>query len=90
MTTEIPVEERIYEAEAQEPTFHTIRMVKVAGGGPLERTRFGGVVVGGLPLGTEYTYTYKSLTHDEALRRASAALARDYPKENRLHWQVER
>lgn len=41
-------------------------------------------------VGELYSYTYKSLTRDEALRRAAKALARDLKGEDRLHWREVR
>lgn len=40
------------------------------------------------PLGSVYTYTYKSLNPMEALRRAVIALKRDLPDENPVNWKV--
>jgi hypothetical protein len=38
-------------------------------------------------LGEIFTYTYKSLDRNQALQRASAALIREFPDENRMNWK---
>lgn len=73
---DVPIEERVYEAEGRPPTFFTITLEKVRAGAT------------GLPVGTTYTYTYKSLDHKDAIRRASLAMARDLPGEERLDWRM--
>jgi hypothetical protein len=42
---------------------------------------------GSQPLGAIYTYTYKRLAEWEAPQRATKALLRDHPDENRLLWK---
>lgn len=40
------------------------------------------------PRGTIFTYTYKSLDQDQALRRATLALEREHPGADRLDWKL--
>lgn len=65
--------------------FHTITLEKVAGRSPSRRDTWRRPRLA--RVGALYTYTYKYLTRDEGLRRAAAALIRDFPDENRLHWK---
>jgi hypothetical protein len=40
----------------------------------------------GLPIGTEYPYTYVAMTSGMAVLRARRALLRDHPLEDAKHW----
>lgn len=40
------------------------------------------------PRGTHFTYSYKSLSGDAVMRRATKALEREYPGANRLDWRL--
>ena len=40
------------------------------------------------PVGTRFCYTFVSLTRDESLRRATAALLREHKGDDRLLWKV--
>jgi hypothetical protein len=44
---------------------------------------------GSLPVGEKYTWTYKSLDREAAIKKARDSLVRDYPEERRTDWQVD-
>lgn len=46
-------------------------------------------LLGGLPVGSKYEWTYTSSSPERAMNRAWRAFKRDHPDENPLCWQVD-
>jgi hypothetical protein len=95
--TEIPPENTEPASPAQEEymaqldpaiyTIHTITLEKVSGSSEPKRPHRSWLPPRMARVGTLFTYTYKSLGRNEAVQRASAALIREYPDENRMNWK---
>lgn len=82
-----PPSEPEYVPEPLPRTYSEILLEKVAPSPPDNRRRSSISRPQTARLGTVFSYTYKSLSLDEARRRAAAALVREWPGEDRLLWK---
>jgi hypothetical protein len=85
----IPLDERIFEVKTDPKItgFHVVTLEKVAEGEAKPKPHWLTVRRSAV-VGEQFVYTYKSLDRNSALSRATAALIREFPDEERLNWKL--
>lgn len=87
---DIPIEERIYSSETDPELyeFHVVTLQKVSEGSAPPAKHKPWLARRRAQVGEFFTYTYKSFDNNTALARATAALIREFPDENRMNWKL--
>jgi hypothetical protein len=87
---DIPLDERIFNSKTDPKitAFHVVTLEKVAESKSPPRRVKPWLTRRTANVGEQFTYTYKSLDRNTALSRASAALIREFPDEDRLNWKL--